>query len=141
MTTDITSLLDQAREVQRRLAEQGAASDAEVVERLMRELSARPPQQERSYYTVTEAATLVGVSGQTIKNWVNRGILRGYRLGGRIVIPRRELDGYQALAEAAQGLDPTPDREEVIEVIRAGRKRFLWLIEPQGDAESAGSGK
>jgi hypothetical protein len=68
MTTDITSLLDQAREVQRRLAEQGAVGDAEVIERLIRELSARPSGQERSYYTVSEAAALVGVSGQTIKN-------------------------------------------------------------------------
>ena len=139
MTTDLTSLLDQAREVQRRLAEQGAVSDAEVVEQLMRELSARPSRQERSYYTVTEAAILIGVSGQTIKNWINRGILRGYRLGGRIVIPRRELDGYRTLAEAAQGLDPTPSREDVIEAIRSGRKRFLWPIEPQGDADLAGS--
>jgi hypothetical protein len=57
------------------------------------------------------------------------------------VISRRELDGYQALAEVAQSLDPTPDREDVIEVIRSGRKRFLWPIESQGDVDSAGSGE
>jgi excisionase family DNA binding protein len=134
MATNIESLVDQAMAVRRRLEERGAADDAKVVERLVQALtSARPnrPKAERPYYTVSEAAELIGVSGQTVKNWISRGMLKGYRLGGRIVIPRSELDGYRSMAEALKSLDPLPSDEEIVEQIRAGRRRFLWPMEPQ----------
>lgn len=132
MATDVPSLMEKALDVRRRLEEQGALEDAQVVEQLVKELAAAQaePDTQRPYYTVAEAAELVGVSGQTIKNWVSRGMLKGYRLGGRIIIPRNELDDYRSLAEASKALDPTPSREEIIETIRAGRRPFVWPIEP-----------
>ena len=99
-------------------------------------VAASRPKRERPYYTVSEAAELVGVSGQTIKNWISRDMLKGYRLGGRIVIPRPELDDYRPIAEAFQGLDPEPTDQEIAEEIRAGRRRFVWRVEPK----EAGSG-
>lgn len=128
MATDLKSLIDKAMDVQRRLAEQGAIEDAGIVEQLVNELTAAQPKTERPYYTVTEAADLIGVSGQTVKNWISRGMLKGYRLGGRIVIPRAELDDYRPIAEALKGIDPVPSDEEIVELIRSGRRKFVWPI-------------
>jgi len=122
-------LVDRAMDLRRRLEEQGQQDDAHVVEQLIQQALVGEPKSERPFYTVTEAAKLVGVSGQTVKNWVSRGMLKGYRLGGRVVIPRAELDTYKSLAEAAKGLDPLPDVREVIAEIRAGRRRFVWPTE------------
>jgi len=129
MTSENALLVNRAMDVRRRLEEQGLQDDAQIVEQLVQRVLASEPKSERPFYTVTEAAKLVGVSGQTIKNWVSRGMLQGYRLGGRIVIPRAALDDYKPLAEAAKGLDPLPDVGEVIASIREGRRRFIWPIE------------
>jgi excisionase family DNA binding protein len=134
MATELESLVAQAGEVQRRLEAQGATEDAAVVARLVRELTAAKPKAERPYYTVSEAAALIGVSGQTVKNWISRGLLDGYRLGGRIVIPRAILDSYRPLADALKALDPTPPTDEILRHINAGRRPFTWpggLEEPE----------
>lgn len=131
MATELESLVVQAGEVQRRLEAQGATEDAAVVARLVRVVTEQKPKAERPYYTVSEAAELIGVSGQTVKNWINRGMLKGYRLGGRIVIPRAILDGYRPLADALKALDPTPSDEEIVEEIRKGRRPFVWPLEPK----------
>lgn len=129
MATSIEELLDRALAVRRRLEEQGATEDAQVVEQLVRELTAAQPKTERPYYTVSEAAELIGVSGQTVKNWISRGMLKGYRLGGRIVIPRAELDDYRPIAEALKGLDPTPPTEEIVAAIQRGRRKWVWPVD------------
>ncbi|HLJ82059.1 MAG TPA: helix-turn-helix domain-containing protein [Ktedonobacterales bacterium] len=136
MATNIESLVDRAMDVRRRLEERGATEDAAVVEQLVNELTATQPKTERPYYTVSEAAEFIGVSGQTVKNWISRGLMKGYRLGGRIVVPRSELDDYRSMAEASKGIDPLPSREEVVEAIQAGRKRFIWPVEPEETEES-----
>ncbi len=135
MATNLESLIDKAMDMQRRLAEQGATEDARIIEQLVSELTAAQPKAERPYYTVTEAADLIGVSGQTVKNWISRGMLKGYRLGGRIVIPRTELDDYRPVADALKGIDPVPPLEDVIEAIRGGRRRFIWPLEPEEPRE------
>ncbi|MGZ3582491.1 MAG: helix-turn-helix domain-containing protein [Ktedonobacterales bacterium] len=128
MATNLESLIDKAMDMQRRLAEQGATEDASIVEQLVSELTAAQPTTERPYYTVTEAADLIGVSGQTVKNWISRGMLKGYRLGGRIVIPRTELDDYRPIAEALKGIDPVPSDEEIVDLVRSGRRKFVWPL-------------
>ncbi|MGZ3674111.1 MAG: helix-turn-helix domain-containing protein [Ktedonobacterales bacterium] len=128
MATNLESLIDKAMDMQRRLAEQGAIEDASIVEQLVTELTAAQPKTERPYYTVTEAADLIGVSGQTVKNWISRGMLKGYRLGGRIVIPRTELDDYRPIAEALKGIDPVPSDEEIVDLVRSGRRKFVWPL-------------
>lgn len=131
MATDLQSLVDRAMEIRRRLEAQGAIDDAAVVEQLVNELTAARPKSERPYYTVSEAAELIGVSGQTVKNWISRSMLAGYRLGGRIVIPRRALDSYQSVAEALKGIDPMPSDAEIVEQIRAGQQKFIWPTTPE----------
>lgn len=138
MATDMTSLVDQAVDVQRRLEERGFSEEAKVIEQLVKELAASRLQAVKPFYTTTEAAELVGVTGQTVKNWVARGILKGYRLGGRIVIPRAELDEYRSIAEAAKAIEPLPTRNELVEEVRAGRRRVVWPEEKQKKQEKEG---
>lgn len=133
MATDIQALADQAMAVSRRLEEQGAVEDAKVVERLVSALTAERSKKQRPYYTVSEAAEFVGVSGQTVKNWISRGILKGYHLGGRVVIPRSELDDYRSMAEASKGIELPVTREEIVEAVQAGRRRFIWPVESRNE--------
>lgn len=139
MATDLQSLVDRAMDIRRRLEEQGAVDDAAVVEQLVNELTAARPKSERPYYTVSEVADFIGVSGQTVKNWISRGLMKGYRLGGRIVVPRDELDDYRSMAEASKGIELPATREEIVEAVRAGRRRFIWPVETQeNDGEAEG---
>lgn len=134
MATKRADLAEQALEVQQRLEAQGWHAEAQVVGRLLKVLTAQPGHQ--LYYTTTEAAGLVGVTPQTIKNWVSRGILQGYRLGGRIVIPRAALEDYRPLAEASKALEPMPSEEEIIEAVRDGRRPVDWEKMGEGREEA-----
>jgi excisionase family DNA binding protein len=135
MATEIESLVGKALEVQRRLEEQGATEDAQIVGQLVCVVSLSRPKRERPFYTVSEAAELVGVSGQTIKNWISRGLMKGFRLGGRIVIPRVELDDYRPMAEASKGIELPVSREEIVAAVQAGRRRFIWPLEAQEEQQ------
>ncbi|HEU5440276.1 MAG TPA: hypothetical protein VFU88_13380 [Ktedonobacterales bacterium] len=98
---NLDALVEHAAEVQRRLEAQGATEDAREVE-------------------------LIGVSGQAVKSRISGGILTGYQMGGRYVIPRSALDDYCAVAEASKGIEPLPDRDHIVQAVREGRRRFVW---------------
>src|SRR3982751_198036 len=61
--------------------------------------------------TSTQAGDLLGVSGQTIKNWVRQGRLVGYRVGGRIMVPKEVLAEYVRRARSLLELDPVSDSD------------------------------
>jgi excisionase family DNA binding protein len=126
MATDMTALVERAIQARQHLEDRGLSEEAQVIEQLVREVMATHPPEDRPFFTVAEAARLVGVTGQTIKNWVARGILTGYRIGARVAIPRAELDGYRALADAAKAMEPLPDRAPLVEEIRRGRRPVTW---------------
>lgn len=123
MATDTEKLMERALDAQRRLEAQGLRDEARVMRDLIAEVQALQPQSERQFYTTAEAGRLIGVTPQTIKNWVARGLLAGYRLGGRIVIPRAALDEYRDLGAATRAIEPLPPTEEIVRDIRAGRRR------------------
>src|SRR5579862_872047 len=67
--------------------------DARVREaaRRIRETLCEADQEE--YLTTSEAARALGIrSVNTIKLWVKTGYLQGKRIGGRLLIPRAEID-------------------------------------------------
>jgi excisionase family DNA binding protein len=111
--------MGRAVDAQRRLEEQGLRDEARLVLDLMAEIQALQPQTERRFYTTVEAGRLIGVTSQTIKNWVARGLLAGYRLGGRVVIPRAALEGYRSLGGALEGIEPLPPVKQIVQDIRA----------------------
>lgn len=46
------------------------------------------------FLTTGEVAEMLGVSGQTVRNWIRAGVLKGYRLNpsGRILIKQEDLE-------------------------------------------------
>ncbi len=132
MATDTDKLVERALDAQRRLEERGLRDEARVMLDLIAEVQARLPQMERQFYTTAEAGRIIGVSAQTVKNWVARGLLVGYRLGGRMVIPRAALEDYRALGEAMRAIEPLPPVEEIVADIRAQRRPVVW---PPASAE------
>jgi excisionase family DNA binding protein len=84
---------------------------AVAIERLMRQVlvSKDPLTALAGYMTTGEAARLIGVSAQTIKNWVNRGQLVGSRVGGRTLVTRRSVQLFFDSLGTAEA--PTEDED------------------------------
>lgn len=126
MATNTEKLLELAQDAQRRLEQQGLRDEARLMRELAAEVQALQPRTERQFYTTVEAGRLIGVSSQTIKNWVARGLLVGYRLGGRVVVPRAALEEYRALGSALQAIEPLPSVAQIVRDVRAGRRHVAW---------------
>lgn len=47
---------------------------------------------ERKWLAKKDAVRYLSISQRCIENWVNRGIIRAYRLGGRVFFDQFELD-------------------------------------------------
>jgi|GEM_PF-4555466 len=47
---------------------------------------------ERKWLVKKDAVRYLSISQRTIENWVNQGIVRSYRLGGRVFFDQNELD-------------------------------------------------
>jgi excisionase family DNA binding protein len=47
---------------------------------------------ERKWLAKKDAMRYLSISQRTIENWVNEGLLRSYRLGGRIFFDQYEID-------------------------------------------------
>ncbi len=62
-----------------------------------------PPQ--RRYASQQDAATYYGVTDRTIRNWISRGLIHGYRLpGSRLVrVDLNELDSLTVPIPTAGG--------------------------------------
>jgi excisionase family DNA binding protein len=110
-----------ARLTAEELRQKGEVQPAEVIETILAEA-----QDDRGrsldLLTSSQAGDLLGVTGQTIKNWVRDGRLTGYRIGGRIMVPRRSLETYVAQAGAALELEELSD-EEAAALVAEGRRR------------------
>lgn len=139
MATETDKLVERALDAQRRLEQRGLRDEAAIMLDLIAEIQALDPQADRQFYTSAEAGRLIGVSAQTIKNWVGRGLLEGHRLGGRMVIPRSALRDYRELAEAMQALDPLPPVEQIVDDVRAQRKPVNWPAAPKDVSERSGA--
>ncbi|MDQ2827819.1 MAG: helix-turn-helix domain-containing protein [Chloroflexota bacterium] len=63
--------------------------------------------------TSTEVGDLVGVTGQTIKNWVKEGRMKAYRIGSRIMVPREVVEAYVRSAGESLDLDDCSPEEAV----------------------------
>jgi excisionase family DNA binding protein len=48
----------------------------------------------KSFLNMDETAELLGVSRKTIYRMIKRGELKGKKLGRRVVIARKEIDGF-----------------------------------------------
>ncbi|MEX1254092.1 MAG: helix-turn-helix domain-containing protein [Dehalococcoidia bacterium] len=76
--------------------------------------------QERAYYTVAEAASVLNVSRTTIWRWIDAGRLTAYRVGPRTIrIAREQLD-------ALIGPHRTARRATTLETPQEPADRDIW---------------
>ncbi|SIN68652.1 TOBE domain-containing protein [Agromyces cerinus] len=72
-------------------------------------------------YRISEAASLVGVSDDTIRRWVHEGLLHAEKdAAGRQVVPGAEL--------AARAVEIAAGSEDRSGVLRSARNRFVGLV-------------
>jgi excisionase family DNA binding protein len=103
-------VIGEARAAADELRRIGREDAARAILALVESARTTPPP-ENDLLTTTQAGNVFGVTGQTIKNWVRDGRLRGYRIGGRIMIPRHALDEYVRQAGASLDFEPLSDDE------------------------------
>ena len=121
---------DTIREVVSRLRAEHAEREATAIERLMQQALGSPDSTVAlaGYMTTGEAAGLIGVSLQTIKNWVRQERLVGSRVGGRTLVTRASVqaffDSLSSAPEQAESDDVTA--AEVAEISHALRS----VLEP-----------
>jgi excisionase family DNA binding protein len=122
------SLLSRGKLLAQNLRQEGRVEDAEVVDELVQSLE---QQTLRSQYATTgEVAHRLGVSRQTVVNWIKMGFLPGLKLGGRLVVPRSELTRAEEVARLLDIVDlerlpATP--EEIDGASRNEREHWTWI--------------
>ena len=108
-----------ARRAAEELRQQGDPERAAAIEALV-DAAREDALPSLDLLTSTEAGQLLGVSGQTIKNWVRQGQLQGYRIGGRIMVPKDVVAEYVQKAGHSLDLDVLSD-EEAARLVEEGR--------------------
>ena len=132
MALESTNILVRSRRLAQDLRREGRIEDAAVVEQLVQNLeqqAARTP-----YATTGEIARQLGVSRQTVVNWIKRGYLPGVKLGGRLVVPAAELARVEEMARRLDIVDaeaPTAGPEEIDSAARDERDRWTWAGKDQ----------
>jgi excisionase family DNA binding protein len=125
-------ILAQARELARDLRRQGREGDAGVVDALLR--AAGEAGDAPRYLTTGEIGHRLGVSRQTVVNWIKKGMLPGVRLGGRLMVPAAVMERFARLEKILDDLDA--EREpgepgEIVELVGRGREDWAWAGEEE----------
>jgi excisionase family DNA binding protein len=102
------------------LRQRGEHEEARAIEALL-EVVREDTVPSLDLLTSTEAGELLGVTGQTIKNWVRQGRLQGYRVGGRIMVPKDAVAEYVERARRSLELEVLSD-EEAARLVEEGRR-------------------
>lgn len=115
------SVVARAQAAIAQLRQRGDSTTADVVVELLQALPEREAVPALDVLTTTETGDLIGVTGQTIKNWVKAGTFPGYRVGSRIMISRAVVEEYVHRARTSLNVEELSD-EEAAELIREGRR-------------------
>ena len=116
----------------RDLRDEGRRADAQTVDALLQAIVASQmgeTSDKAPFLTTGEVAKRIGVTRQTVVNWVKKGILPGVRLGGRTLIAPAALQRFAKLESILNELDAerqpaTPT--EAAEIVRQTRKGWTW---------------
>lgn len=109
------------------LRQEGRRDEADTVDALL--LVAEQTASPLQYLTTGQVARRLGVTRQTIVNWVKQRRLPGLRVGGRLMIPATALQAFAQLEQLLDELDTehaplTP--EESAALVRRGREGWAW---------------
>ena len=123
-----SSLLQRGRRLARMLHKEGRQAEAETVTALLNRVQVGPAQAARgetAWLTTGAVAKRVGVSRQTIVNWVKRGVIPGRRVGGRTLIHPDALADFAPLERLLDELDaecPPLSSEEAATAVASTHK-------------------
>jgi excisionase family DNA binding protein len=109
-----------ARRTAEELRQRGEDERAQAIEALV-DAAQQDVVPSLDLLTTTEAGDVLGVSGQTIKNWVRQGHLKGFRVGARIMVPKDAVDDYVRRARGSLDLEAISD-EEATRLVEEGRR-------------------
>ncbi len=119
-------ILDKGRSLVRTLRREGRRDEAQTVDALLQAVEVGAP---APFLTTGEVAQRVGVSRQTVVNWVKKGLLPGVRLGGRTLIAPAALERFAQLEGILDSLDaerPSATPTEAAEAVTQTRKGWTW---------------
>jgi len=102
--------IDTASALAEELRRQGREEPARAVKALAA-AARRDALPKLDLLTTTEVGQFFGVTAQTIKNWVRDKRITGYRVGGRILLPREAVLEYVRQAGASLDLEELSDAE------------------------------
>ena len=109
-----------ARRTAEELRQRGGDERAQAIEALV-DAAQQDTLPSLDLLTTTEAGNVLGVSGQTIKNWVRQGQLQGYQVGSRIMVPKETVAEYVRRARGSLELDVISD-EDAASLVDEGRR-------------------
>jgi excisionase family DNA binding protein len=79
------------------------------------------------YLTTGEVGRRLGVSRQTVANWIKHGLLPGVRMGSRLMVPATTLARFARLEKILDELDAEQEPGQPGEIIElVGRERASW---------------
>jgi excisionase family DNA binding protein len=93
---------------------------------LRRQIGAFGSSSQDEYMSTTEVADVLGVTPQTIRNWVDRGWIECRRIGLRRQVPRSALSGvydFRTSRRVASMSGIQVDEAEVAQIVRDNRSR------------------
>lgn len=112
--------IDAVSRLKRELSESGRADEAAALGELIAVVT-RPG---RGLLTTGQAAERLGIAVQTVKNWIERGTLRGVHTGTRWLVSEESVETVEGIrrtfAEAAE--DGYPTKAEVTALTRRTRR-------------------
>ena len=127
MATISTDILTRARELAHNLRQEGRDDDASTVDILLQ--AADKAEDTFQYLTTGEVGRRLGVSRQTIVNWIKNGVLPGARLGGRLMVPEKVMARFTRLEKILDDLDAEREPgkpDEIIALVGRGREHWTW---------------
>jgi excisionase family DNA binding protein len=106
----VDEAIARARGIAGDLRRRGELDGADAIEALIRTVGSGEQPRKR-LLTSTQAGQRLGVTGQTVKNWVKSRQLAGVRMGGRVLVPDAAVDEYLRRAGASLDLEDLADAE------------------------------
>ena len=128
MTAVSITTLSRGKALAQSLRQEGRPEDAQLVDELAQAVERQTRQSQ--YATTGQVAQQLGVSRQTVVNWIKRGFVPGIRLGARLVVPLAELERVREIAQLLALVDAErlpATAAEVDSVSRNEREQWTWI--------------
>lgn len=122
------TVLSRGKALAQSLRQEGRVEDARLVDELVQVVERHT--QPTQYATTGQVAQRLGVTRQTVVNWIRRGLMPGIQLGGRLVVPVAELERIDEIARMLDVVDAERAPaipEEVDAVLRNERIQWKWI--------------